>query len=568
FKTEDGGRTWAKISPDLTREAPGIPSNLDPTTARDTNYSERAYGSRWGVIYSIAPSPVLADELWVGTDDGLIQLTRDGGKTWNNVTPAALTPWSKVVMLEASHFDPETAFAAVDRHRLDDNAPHIYRTRNGGKNWQEIVAGLPGDEYLESIKQDPVRRGLLFAGTSRGVYVSFDSGNAWQSLRLNMPPVEVRDFVIKNNSVVLATFGRAFWALDNISPLRQASTAMNGAPAVLYKPVTAVASAGGRGFGGGRSSLAAATDMDPVEVASGDPPLAGAEIDYYLQSNSGPVSLEILNPAGKVVRHYSSTERPRRQDPRTMDTPAVWAPVAPVLSAEAGMHRWSWDVREVALGAAAPAGGRGGRGGGGGSAAVPGVYTVKLTANGHSYTQPITVVAAPHTTYSAEAHAAQLRLADQITALQARVAAARRQAGELHSQLAGLRSQAAANSSLLAAINALDQRAHELEGFAPEPPNPDASNEGDAVPAPTSLTGLGAILGGLSGAAQSGPGAPGPGVVAGFHKAETMVDGELAQWDQLKGQDLASLNASLRQANLQPVTLPAPIAHNPAGRGR
>ncbi|HUX68712.1 MAG TPA: hypothetical protein VMV31_14595 [Terriglobales bacterium] len=561
FETKDGGETWAKISPDLTRKDPGAPPNLDPTTAQDSNYSERTYGARWGVIYSIAPSPVLASEVWVGTDDGLIQLTRDGGKTWTNVTPPELTPWSKVVMLKASPFDPEMAFAAVDRHRLDDDTPHIYRTTNGGKSWQEIVAGIPHGEYLESIQEDPVRKGLLFAGTDDGVYVSFDNGDQWQSLRLNMPPVEIRDFVVKRNTLVIATFGRSFWALDNLTPLRQATAAMADGPAVLFKPEMAVRAAGGRGFFRS-TSLAAATDMDPVEVASGAPPLAGAEIDYYLKADTGPVALDILDGSGKVVRHYASTERPRRQNPKTMVVPAVWAAMTPVLSAAAGMHRWSWDLRELAPGAPSPGGGRGGRGGGG-HAALPGVYTVRLTAAGHRYTQPLTVRMAPGVNFSAAALEAQARLGEQITATQARVAAARRQAAQLRRALAQRRSQAGANAGLLAAINALDQKAHRIAGYAPEPPNPDASGEGDAVPAPTSLAGLTSILGGLSGAAQSGLGAPDATVLAGLHKAQAMVTQELAQWSQLKAQDVAQLNTQLRQASLQPVNLTAPM-----GRGR
>ncbi|HXE32171.1 MAG TPA: hypothetical protein VN515_10270, partial [Terriglobales bacterium] len=565
FKTVDGGNTWQKISPDLTRDNPGVPPNLDATTGADTNYSERSFGPRWGVIYAIAPSPILADTIWVGTDDGNIQVTRDGGRAWTNVTPPGLSAWSKVIMMEASHFDPQTAYAAIDRHRLNDDTPHIYRTRDGGKTWKETVQGIPDTEYLESIKEDPVRNGLLFAGTSKGAYVSFNSGDSWQSLRLNMPTVEIRDFVIKNDSLVIATFGRAFWMLDNISPLRQATAAMNDAPAVLFKPQPAIrAAAGGRG--GRNTSLAAATDMDPVEVASADGPMTGAEIDYYLKSDTGPVSLDILDAAGKVVRHYSSTDRVRRQDPRTMDTPAVWAAITPILSAGPGMHRWSWDVREVAPGAApAPAGRGAGRGGaGGGRTAAPGVYTVRLTAGGTSYTQPITVTMPPGTTFSAAAEAAQLRLSGEITAEQTRLAAARREVGQLRSQLARLQSQASGNAAVAGAIRALDQKAHDLEGFAAEPPNPDASNEGDAVPAPASLTGLGAILGGLSGAAQAGNDAPDATALSGFAKAKVMVDHELSAWNQLKSQDLAQLNVQLKQANLTPIELAAAVP----GRGR
>ncbi|MGH9520470.1 MAG: hypothetical protein ACRD2D_12510, partial [Terriglobales bacterium] len=521
------------------------------------NYSERTFGPRWGVIYAMAPSPILADEIWIGTDDGQIQVTRDAGKTWHNVTPPGLTAWSKVVMMDASHFDPQTAYAAVDRHRLNDDTPHIYRTVDGGKSWTEIVRGIPQNEYLESIKQDPGRNGLLYAGTNKGVYFSFDHGDTWQSLRMNLPPVEIRDFAIKGKTMVIATFGRSFWAIDDLSPLRQVRAAMNDAPAVLYKPSTAYRTVGGRGFFRG-SSLAAATDMDPLEVNSGEPPMSGAEVDYYLAADSGPVTLDILDGAGKVVRQYSSTERPRRQNPVTMDTPAVWANVPPVLSSAPGMHRWSWDLREVPAGTVIPAG-RGSFGfGGPGHAAAPGVYSVRLTSDGHTYTQSLTVRMGSGLTYDAAAQAAQLKLAGQITNLQRKVSDARRAAAALHEQMAKLQSQSSTPASLQSAVAALDVKAHALEGFASEPPNPDASNEGDAVPAPDSLTGLNGILGQLSGAAQSGPGAPDATVTAGFARAQVLAADSLARWEQLTSQDVPALNAQLRQANLPELELSSP----------
>jgi photosystem II stability/assembly factor-like uncharacterized protein len=558
FKTENGGSSWRKISPDLTRHDPGVPANLDSSTAGDTDYFERKYGPRWGVIYTIAPSPILPDEVWVGTDDGLIQMTRNGGRSWHNVTPPQLTPWSKVVMMVASHFDPQTAYAAVDRHRLDDNTPHIYRTTDGGKTWREIVSGIPHDEYLESITQDPTRRGMLFAGTTKSVYVSFNAGSTWQSLRLNMPPVEIRDFLIKRNTLVVATFGRSFWALDNIGSLRQMMPAMASAPAVLFRPPTAYRSAGGRGFFRG-ASLAAATDMDPTEVASGQPAPTGATVDYYLQSGTGPVSLDILNASGKVVRHFSSTSHPRLQNPRTMVVPAVWAQVPPVLSAAPGFHRWIWDLREIPPGAAMPPG-RGGFGGRGGPghAAIPAHYTVRLTADGHTYTQPLTVAMVPGVAASVAGLAAQVRMNDRITALQTRIAAARRETLQLRRRLAKLGPSAAGHATVLAAIASLDRKARAIQGYPAEPPNPDASGEGDAVPAPQSLAGLASILGGLSGAAQSGLSAPSPTVVAGFRKAAAMATAELASWAQIKTQDISALNQQLRRANLPSVAVPLP----------
>src|SRR5947209_8600581 len=223
FKTINGGESWTQVSPDLTREDPGVPPNLDEAAAADAPKEKRR-----GVIYTIAPSPLRASTIWVGTDDGYIHLTNDDGKTWLNITPPELTAWSKVSMMDASHFDVNEAYAAVDRHRLDDNEPYIYRTRDGGKSWQKITAGLPKGVYMQTVKEDTERRGLLFAGTELGVFVSFDDGDRWQSLQLNLPPVSMRDLVIHDDDLVVATHGRGFWVLDDITPLRQAGEAGEG----------------------------------------------------------------------------------------------------------------------------------------------------------------------------------------------------------------------------------------------------------------------------------------------------------------------------------------------------
>ena len=374
FKTINGGESWTPISPDLTREDPGVPANLDEATAADAPKDARR-----GVIYTIAPSPLRAQTIWVGTDDGLVHLTTDDGKTWANVTPPELTAWSKIVMMDASHFDVNEAFAAVDRHRLTDNDPYIYRTRDAGKSWQKIVNGLPKGVYLQTVKEDTERKGLLFAGTELGVFVSFNDGDLWQPLQLNLPHTSMRDLVIHGDDLIVATHGRGFWVLDDITPLRQISDQVISSEAFLFRPA------------------AAFVIPQPDENGTPQPrdePLAenqpyGAIIDYYLKSevSGAAMTLEIFNPAGESIRRYSSEDKAIPVDPDALDIPAFWVKTPLQLSMAAGMHRWIWDLRPT------PPTDKPGGGGFRRAASVvlPGVYTIKLTFNGNSYTQNLTV---------------------------------------------------------------------------------------------------------------------------------------------------------------------------------
>jgi photosystem II stability/assembly factor-like uncharacterized protein len=370
FKTTDDMRTWTRISPDLTRPNPGIPGNLDAVAAKDTDRN----GTR-GVIYTVAPSPLRAPLIWIGTDDGLIQVTTDDGKTWRDVTPPAIDAWSRVTTIEASHFDATGAYASVDRHQLTDFDPHIYRTRDSGATWQDITRGLPRGVYVHVVKEDPKRRGLLFAGTERGVWISFDDGDTWQSLQLNLPVTSMRDVEIHGDDLILATHGRGFWVIDDIAVLRQIDATVAASRAHLFANADAIA------------WMAASDNGTPTQK---DEPLLpnppeGAIMDYYVGTGARAVTLEILDASGAVVGTFSNGAAPaagagRGAAPTVFppNTTALWRPAPEPFAVTAGQHRVVW----------APGAGRGGRGGG---AASTGTFTVRLTVDGQSVTRPLTI---------------------------------------------------------------------------------------------------------------------------------------------------------------------------------
>ncbi|PYP52663.1 MAG: hypothetical protein DMD39_06535 [Gemmatimonadetes bacterium] len=382
FKTTDGAKTWSQIGPDLTRPEIFVPPTLDVAAAAAVDRN----GKR-GVIYTIAPSPLRAPMVWIGTDDGLIQLTLDDGKSWQNVTPGAITPWSRVTMIEASHFDANSAYASVDRHQLQDFEPYIYRTRDMGKTWQKITRGLPAGVYVHVIKEDPLRRGLLVAGTERGLHISFDDGDNWQPLQLNMPVTSMRDLEFYGNDLIVATHGRGFWVIDDISPLRQLSDAVTRDDAYLFKPADAINFIEGTDNG---------TPLQKDEPAAENPP-NGAVIDYYLKRNAvGTVTMEILDASGAAIRTFSSD--PNAQRPPTgrggggaaptglARVSPLWQPQPEPLARSAGMHRVVWNpLRERPRGA--PPVDEGGPQ----DTLYIGTFTAKLTINGKSYTQPFTV---------------------------------------------------------------------------------------------------------------------------------------------------------------------------------
>jgi photosystem II stability/assembly factor-like uncharacterized protein len=380
WETLDRGRSWKSVSPDLTRATYEVPPNVGKYRDQPT-----AQPRRRGVIYAVAPSPLEKNRIWAGTDDGVIHLTTDDGKTWHDVTPPQIGPWWKISVIEASHFDAKTAFAAVNTLRLDDLRPHIFRTTDDGRRWEEIVHGLPNDENINVVREDPQRRGLLFAGSERGAYVSFNTGDDWQSLRFNLPATSVRDLIVKDDDLAIATHGRGFWIMDNITPLRQLSPD-DVAATRLLKPQLAIRY---------RDNSNTDTPLPPDEPA-GENPVEGAIIDYSVGAEvSGPVLLEIRDAKGKVVRRYASTDPTPTPDPN-LKIPRYWIKPPAQLPARAGWHRFAWDLHGQPLpGAEAeyPMTAVAHRTTANATApwVPPGEYQVSLTTNGKTLTQPLTV---------------------------------------------------------------------------------------------------------------------------------------------------------------------------------
>jgi len=538
FRTTDDGKHWDTISPDLTREAPEVPPNVDAITAAN---NERQ-GARRGVIYSIAPSPLDANLLWVGTDDGLVWRTRDDGAHWDNVTPAALGAWSKVGIIDASHFDANTAYVAIDRHRLDDRKPYIYRTHDGGKTWQMIVAGIRDGDFVNAVREDPKRKGLLYAATELGMYVSFDDGDRWQTLQANLPRTSVRDIEVHDDDLVIATHGRGFWIMDNIAPLREIDPRASRIETRLFKPSPAI-----------RARIAAftGTPLPKDEPVASNPPM-GAAIDYVLASDAKkPVELSIFDAKGALVRRYSSSDPAPNLDPAKTSYAPEWVPRPSRLATTPGMHRFVWPLHYPEPAALADDDADAD-----GVWAPPGAYKVELAVDGRRFSTPLTVLPDPRVHLPDADYAQLFAFSRDIETAQSRLAVVQGEAKRLHKALVSERASANDNVALAAAIDAADADVVKLAGLV------DAGNPHNAWAIPpsttTSLRFVGETLGKLATAAESADAAPTPDARAGYAAAMPMLESALGDWEAFKAATLAPLNAQMKAAGRKPLSTEAP----------
>jgi photosystem II stability/assembly factor-like uncharacterized protein len=555
FKTTDGGHSWQAISPDLGRKVNPIPASLGKMASNDANAEKQR-----GVIYSLAPSFMNVNVLWAGTSDGLLWITSDGGKNWKNVTPAEITPWSKITQIAASHFDEVSAYATASRFRTDDLHPYIYRTHDGGKTWKMIVNGLPENSPVNTIREDPVRKGLLFAGTETSVWVSFDDGDNWQALQLNLPHTSMRDLWIHNNDLIVATHGRSFWILDDITPLRQIDETVEKSDAFLFKP--------GMAYRVKRSTYSD-TPMPPDEPAGENPP-DGAVVDYFLaQPASGPVTLEILDAQGKVVRRYSSADKPEvtEEELEKQLIPLYWIKKPAILPASAGMHRWVWDLHyatpvslrhEYPISAVPgetprlPLG----------ASALPGKYTVRLTANGHSTSEPLLVKMDPRVKTPAEGLTQLFQMEERLASMMTESSEAVTQARSANDQLQKIASQA--SGPVASEIAALEKKLTAAMGGAGGPGRPGPGRA--AVPEAT-LSRVNGEVSALYGALDRADATPTVVQAAAMIAAEHDFEAAMKQWEALKKSSIPALNRQLRGAGLTEIHIESskPAEEEPDG---
>jgi photosystem II stability/assembly factor-like uncharacterized protein len=539
FKTTDGGMHWQAISPDLTRndkskqQPSGGAINIDDT---GTEY--------YDTIFAVAESPLTKDLIWAGTDDGLIQITRDGGKNWSNVTPKDLPEWSRISLIEASPHDAGVAYVAVDRHQNDDMHPYIYKTGDYGKSWTKIITGIPENTFARAVREDPKKRGLLYAGTETGVYVSFNDGADWRSLRLNLPTTPIHDLMVKNDDLVLATHGRSFWILDDLSPLRQFNDDIGKQGVFLYTPSPAYR----------MHNVEEAAK--PVVVGENPPP--GAVIYYYVkEAPKNEVTIEIVDSAGNVTRKYSSQ---KTQDLEEPPNPEDKKPEKQI-KVEAGLNRFVWDLRYASASRVPDYYLFEYKDGSRGPFALPGKYQVRLTVDGKSLTAPFELKLDPRLSVAQADLQKQFDLALQIRDQISRVYEAVNQIQDLRTQVDGLKKRLPDSAKpILTAAGDLDQKLLSVRDDLIQA-KVKANEDSLAYPqkVDSKLASLALVV------SDGTDSAPTEAAIQEFDKLKKQADEALARWGEIQRTDLAAFQKMVAGQNIQAIFVPAAGSNGAGG---
>ena len=523
FKSADHGHTWTQISGDLTRNDK---SKQQPSGGPLTN--DITSVEYYDTIFALAESPIKKGTLWAGTDDGLVHVTTDDGQHWSKVTPK-IPEWSTVDLIDPSPHDGNTAYIAVDRHKLDDFKPYIFKTTDLGKTWTAITSGIPDGSYVHAVREDPKQRGLLYAGTETGVFVSFDDGAHWQSLQLNLPVSPIHDLVVKDDDLVVATHGRSFWVLDDLTPIRQLNKQLLTTDVILYQPQTAL-------------RLHYPTEFDRRQPVGDNPP-AGAIIDYYFKSlPKDEVSLDILDASGKVVRHLSSKEKKEGEQPPEWPDRVERPKTIP---ANEGMNRFAWDLRSddpVQIPGAFYSGE-----GPKGPLALPGDYQVKLAVGGKSQTAPLHLAIDPRTKGAEPALQKQFTLSMQVNDRISQLHQAVNEIRDLKSQVQTLHKRFGDDQRLKPALDAADQLDHKMSEVEQELIQVNMKGSEANLAFPNKLN---ERFDTFSHAIDAGDAEPTKPQLDVFELLSNQLREQLQKWAQIKNEDVPKVDGLIKQANL------------------
>jgi hypothetical protein len=532
---------WTEISGDLTRNDKSKQKSSGGPLTQD-NTSVEYYDT----VFALAESPIEKGLIWAGSDDGLVHVTRDGGQHWSDVTSKEFGEWSLVSILEPSQHSADTAYVAIDRHKLDDFHPYLFKTADLGKSWTKITAGLPDNSYAHAIREDPKRKGLLYAGTENGIYISFDDGGHWQSLKLNLPTTPIHDLTIKGDDLIVATHGRAFWVLDDIAPLRQMNAAAESAEAHLYQPSSAIR------FRGPGFTL-------PATVPVGANPPAGAIIYYSLKAApKDPITLEVFDEHGKLVRKYSSKKTGGGASP--VEEEFGFRGQSAQLPAEAGLNRFVWDMHYETPITVPGAVGWGGRPAG--PLVVPGTYEIKLTVGGKTESAKVEITKDPRLSVSQGDLQKQEEFAMRISE---RVGAGNEAVNQIRSvrtQLEALKKRLGADSSAKPVLEEADALIKKMNAVEEKIIQPKSTSGEDSLNFPIQVANQ---LADLQGTVESADTAPTGGSTAVFDELNKRLELQLTAWHEIQSKDLAALNAAILKANI-PAIAPTAEKEDKAGK--